>query len=89
VVRFLSPTARRADEEELRRLEAERAARKLEENEVVDLDPLPSRDVLLREAGPSGSAVEMARSLSEEPLLRDTHGVGGVARVSTGDSIDA
>jgi hypothetical protein len=87
----LSPAARHADEEELRRLEEDRAARKREENEVVDLEPLPSRDVVSSEVGGRISVPGMARSLSEEPLLMGPHGHGGEAsaRVSTADSIDA
>jgi hypothetical protein len=90
-VRFLSPAARRADEEELRRLEEDRTARKREENEVVDLEPLPSRDVVSSEVEGRVSVPEMARSLSEEPLLMDPQGHGGEAsaRISTADSIDA
>ena len=90
-MRFLSPAARRADEEELRQLEEDRAARKREENEVVDLEPLPSRDIVSTEAEGRISVPEMARSSSEEPLLKDPQGHGGEAsaRVSTVDSIDA
>ena len=66
VVRFLSSGERQRDEDELRRLEEERAERERDTEEIADLDPLPSQ------AGPEGGngSGEAARAASDEPLLR-------------------
>jgi len=66
VVRFLSSGERQRDEDELRRLEEERAERERDTEEIADLDPLPSQ------VGPEGGngSGEAARAASDEPLLR-------------------
>ena len=69
VVKFLSPSAQRKKEEELRRLEADREERERPENELMDLEPVPSgKDNGNRNAGEVFVGAS-ARS-SQEPLLR-------------------
>ena len=87
IVKSLSPGEQRKEVEELRRLEVEREERH-QEGEIEDLQPVPSKDdgVGMTAEG-SGNAIVMARTISQEPLLRA--GVNdGVARDSFGDSID-
>jgi len=52
VVRFLSSSERQRDEEDLRRVEQERAERERDTEEITDLDPLPSQSS--REGGNVG-----------------------------------
>ena len=88
VVQFLSPSTRREEEEELRRVEEERAEQEGEDGEIVLLEPVPTRgvtdaDVNDLERDPSLEAVV---SLSEQPLLKKSgSGSGsGSGRVAGG-----
>lgn len=68
VVRFLSPAARRKKEEELRRFEEDREGRVREDGQILDLEPVPSKDDAGgNEAGVSDDALDRS---SGEPLLR-------------------
>jgi hypothetical protein len=69
VVRALSPSAQRKKEDELRRLETERDERERAENELVDLDPVPSGKDNGNSSAEELIIGSLARS-SQEPLLR-------------------
>jgi len=69
VVRFLSPSAQRQNEEELRQLETERDERERTENELMDLEPVPSGKDNGNSNAEEVSVDALARS-SQEPLLR-------------------
>jgi hypothetical protein len=71
-VQFLSPPTRRTAEEELRRVEEERAEREGREGEMTSLEPVPTRDVHAEGEAPEPEreSSEAVVSLSEQPLLR-------------------
>jgi len=65
VVRFLSSGERQRDEDNMRRVEEERAERGRDTEEIADLDPLPSQ--VGREGGRESG--EVPRTASDERLL--------------------
>ena len=65
VVKFLPHSERKRDVEELGRIEA----REQQDDEVVDLEPLPVRKDHGGERVGSEDVVRMARSSSDQPLL--------------------
>jgi hypothetical protein len=89
IVRFLSPDERMRDEDVLRDVEEEREERERDEGELMDLEPLPSRDADTRERQ-SGHGDLLARvsTSSEEPLLISTPRNEAVPRDSMSDNID-
>lgn len=87
IVKSLSRGEQRNEVGELRRLEMERDERH-QETEIEDLQPVPSKNYWVgMTAERSGNAIVMARTISQEPLLR-AGANDGVARDSFGDSID-
>jgi hypothetical protein len=87
IVKSLSRGEQHNEVEELRRLEMEMDERH-QGREIEELQPVPIKDYGLgMTAEGSGNAIVMARTISQEPLLR-AGANDGVPRDSFGDSID-
>jgi len=93
-VRFLSPKKQREEDDDLERLEEERIVREREQGELVDLQPVPSKDELRRQGGISqrgdgvdGSNAPEGRGSDERPLLRNL-GEEGHGRTSYTGSME-